>query len=124
MEIKMVNIDQIKADKNKTTDSPGPADVRSETRKAVAVAASLSKENQIATWEGLSAKPATQITRDQCNPMIDLFAVRKSSDDKSILDDLDLASQLLERHCGEIGFALANSIWKFIGKSRDRRRAD
>lgn len=59
------------------------------------------------------------LSLDPHAPIIDLFAVRRSSDDKSILDDLDLASQLLERHCGECGFSLANSIWKFIGKVRE-----
>ena len=51
------------ADKNNTKAGSGSTDDRCETRKAVDMAASLSKENRNATWEGLSAKPANSISR-------------------------------------------------------------
>lgn len=113
--------------------------IRDEAEKASVEAAERGDQDSADAWEeiGMVASDANikiatpfriiearlprdvDLSVDQCDPMADLFAVRKSSDDKSILDDLDLASQLLERHCGETGFALANSIWKFIGKSRE-----
>jgi hypothetical protein len=49
----------------------------------------------------------------------DLFALRRQYDDKTILDDLDVASVLLKNKCGEIGFCLGNIIDKFVKDVRD-----
>lgn len=45
-----------------------------------------------------------------------LFAIRKEHDDRSILDDMVIIANLLERQCGEIGLALSRRMLDFVIK--------
>ena len=47
-----------------------------------------------------------------------LFAEDKSSDDKSILNHMDVAGALLHNKCGEVGFALSNKFSSWIKKAQ------
>lgn len=47
-----------------------------------------------------------------------LFRVRTESDDRSILDDMDVAATALNNRYGELGFGLAGRISLFCEKAR------